>query len=202
LKHIFSKKAPINGAFFISLYLGMKLGLQALYIYPMKKLTLLFILLAPFIAHAQQSQIEWISIEEAQKRMKDEPRKIMMDVYIEWCGPCKMMMKNTFSNADVIAYVNANYYAVKFNAEAPEPIKFKNETFENPDYDPARKGRNGVHAFARFMRVNAYPTIVYIDQDLNLLNGDPGYKTPTQIELMLKFFAQEDYQEITTQEEW
>lgn len=168
----------------------------------MKKLIALFLILTPFLAQAQQTEIEWISIEEAAKRMKDEPRKIMMDVYTEWCGPCKMMMKNTFSNADVISYVNANYYAVKFNAESPDPIQFKDQTFENPDYDPARKGRNGVHQFARYMRVSAYPTIVYLDEELNFLTGDAGYKTPTQIELMLKFFAQEDYKKVSTQEEW
>ena len=37
----------------------------------------------------------------------------MMDVYTKWCGPCKMMMANTFTNANVIEYINANYYAVK-----------------------------------------------------------------------------------------
>jgi thioredoxin-related protein len=178
------------------------LELSLPYIYIMKKILSLLLILTPFLIQAQQSQIEWISVEEAAELMKNEPRKIMMDVYTEWCGPCKMMMKNTFSNADVISFVNANYYAVKFNAESPDPIQFKNQPFENPDYDPARKGRNGVHQFARYMRVNAYPTIVYLDEDLNFLTGDAGYKTATQIELMLKFFAQDDYKKVSTQEEW
>jgi thiol-disulfide isomerase/thioredoxin len=57
-----------------------------------------------------------MSIEEAVEAQKKEPKKIMMDVYTKWCGPCKMMMANTFTNADVIEYLNANY-AVKFDAE-------------------------------------------------------------------------------------
>ncbi len=156
----------------------------------------------PILVGAQTKQINWISIEEAQSLVKKEPRKIMMDVYTHWCGPCKMMMRNTFSNADVIQYVNDNYYAVKFNAESPDAITFKGKEYTNPTYDPAKKGRNGVHQFSRFMRVSAYPTIVYLDENLNLLTGDSGYKTPKQIELMLKFFAEENYKEIKTQEEW
>ena len=168
----------------------------------MKHLIILFAFLLPLATVAQQKSINWISIEEAQNKVKEEPRKIMMDVYTKWCGPCKMMMRNTFSNADVIEYINENYYAVKFDAESPEAIKFKGVDYTNPNYDPARKGRNGVHQFTRYMRVSAYPTIVYLDESLNFLMGDKGYKTPKQIELMLKFFAEEQYKSVKTQDEW
>ena len=56
-------------------------------------LSLLFI---GFAAHAQQAQINWMTLEEAMAAQADEPRTIMMDVYTQWCGPCKMMMANTF----------------------------------------------------------------------------------------------------------
>jgi thioredoxin-related protein len=168
----------------------------------MKHTLVLLAFLFPILLSAQEKTINWISIEEAQEKMKDEPRKIMMDVYTKWCGPCKMMMRNTFSNPDVIDYVNENYYAVKFDAESPDPITFKDVEYTNPNYDPNRKGRNGVHQFTRYMRVSAYPTIVYLDENLNFLTGDKGYKTPKQIELMLKFFAEEKYKNVKTQEEW
>ena len=42
-----------------------------------------------------------------------------MDIYTDWCGPCKLMDKNTFQNPDVAQYLNNNFYAVKFNAEGP-----------------------------------------------------------------------------------
>jgi len=168
----------------------------------MKQLIVLFALLMPFVSSAQEKTINWISIEEAQEKVKEEPRKILMDVYTKWCGPCKMMMRNTFSNADVIEYINANYYAVKFYAESPEALTFKGVEYTNPNYDANKKGRNGVHQFTRYMRVSAYPTIVYLDEGLNFLTGDKGYKTASQIELMLKFFAEEEYKNIKTQEEW
>ena len=56
-----------------------------------------------------------------------------MDVYTTWCGPCKMMMKNTFTNPNVIDYINANYYAIKFDAESGKEITFKGNVYSIPD---------------------------------------------------------------------
>ena len=170
----------------------------------MKQVIFALLLIAPLLFTAQKTEkkINWVSIEEVQELNKEEPRKIFVDVYTSWCGPCKLMMKNTFTNPDLIDYVNEHYYAVKFNAESPDAIVFNGETYENPDYDPARKGRNGVHQFARYMQVKAYPTIMYLDEELNFLAPDTGYKTAPQMELLMKFFAGDHHKTITTQEEF
>ncbi len=83
----------------------------------MKKLRylLVFALLTTVSSVAQE--INWVTFEEALKLQKEKPKKIMMDVYTNWCGPCKMLDRNTFQNKDVANYVNEHYYAVKFNAE-------------------------------------------------------------------------------------
>ena len=36
-------------------------------------------------------KIQWMSFSEAQEAQKKEPKKIFMDVYTEWCGPCKQI---------------------------------------------------------------------------------------------------------------
>ncbi len=168
----------------------------------MKRFAFILGLLISSAAFAQTSSINWMTIEEAVEAQKKEPKKILIDVYTKWCGPCKMMMKNTFTNANVIQYINANYYAVKFNAESPDAIEFKGRTFSNPTYDPNRKGRNGVHEFSRALQVSAYPTIVYLDEELNIIAPIKGYQEPKQIELYLKFFNSNEYKNISSQEEW
>ena len=140
---------------------------------------------------AQEAKINWMTVEEVTEAMKSDPRPIMMDVYTTWCGPCKMMMANTFTNENLIKYVNKHYYAVKFNAESPDPVVFKGKEFTNPDYDPARRGRNGVHQLSRALKVSAYPTIVYFDREFNVITANSGYKQPRQIEVLLKFFNEE-----------
>ncbi len=161
-------------------------------------------LVLPFIGNAQEveKKINWMTVEEAQEAIKTEPRKVIMDVYTKWCGPCKMMMKNTFTNENLIDFVNANYYAVKFDAESKEDVTFKDNTYSNPDYVEGKKGRNGVHEFSRYLNITAYPSLVYFDEDLNLLTVDVGYKTADQVEVMMKFFNDDLHKVAEPQKAW
>lgn len=155
----------------------------------------------PWTAFAQQTSVNWMSLEEAIEAQKDEPRKIIMDVYTQWCGPCKMMMRNTFTNGDVISYLNANYYAVKFDAESQASVTYQDRTFENPGWKPNVRGRNSTHQLSRALGVNAYPTLVYFDENSTVITPISGYKTPQQLELYLKFFA-EKYADGVQQGQW
>ena len=169
----------------------------------MKKIILLLILLIAGVSvNAQESEINWMSLEEAVQAQAKNPKKIMMDVYTSWCGPCKMLDKNTFQNPDVVKYVNENYYAVKFNAEGSEQINFKENVFKNPNYDPNKSGRNAQHELAGALKITAYPTIVFFNENGDTLLPVPGYKTPTQLELYLKLFFNDDHQSINTQDQW
>ena len=169
----------------------------------MKQLTLfIFLAFSVMTFQAQQLGINWLTIEEAVEAQKKNPKKIMIDVYTKWCGPCKMMMKNTFTNTDVINYINKNFYAVKLDAEHAGDITFKGQVFSNPDYVPNKAGRNGVHQLSRYFQVRAYPTLVYLDEELNIIAPISGYKTPQQLELYLTFFHSNVYKSITTKEEW
>ena len=145
--------------------------------------------------------INWMSFEEVMVANKKTPKKIMVDVYTEWCGPCKMMMANTFTNPVIIDYINKNYYAVKFNAESGGEVTFQGKKYSNPGYDPSRGGRNATHELTQAIApVNgriAYPTIVYMDEQLNILSPVQGYYQPEQIEPILKYFGENVYQKET-----
>ena len=143
-----------------------------------------------------------MTFNEAIEAQKNEPRKIMIDAYTTWCGPCKLLDKYTFSNKDVADYLNKNYYAVKFNAEGNEKVNFKEYTFTNPNFDPARKGRNSQHQLASYFGVRAFPTLLFLDEESNFLLPIPGYKTPQQLEIYLKLFGSDAYKNITSKEAW
>lgn len=151
----------------------------------------------------ETAKINWVTLEEAIELQKTVPKKIMMDVYTNWCGPCKMLDKNTFQNEDVANYVNKHFYAVKFNGEGNSSITYKDRTFGNPNYDATKANRrNSAHEFARFLKVNAYPTIVFFDEEANFITPLPGYRKPQQLELYLKLFQSDDYKEMTTKEKF
>ena len=170
----------------------------------MKKLLLFIVIIGfTFSGKAQETKINWMSFEEAIAAQSKEPRKIMIDMFTTWCGPCRMLDKNTFQNKDVAAYVNQNYYAVKFNAEGDGDITFKDQTFSNPNYDPLKKrGRNSQHQLAASFGVNAYPTVLFLDEKADLLLPVKGYHAPKQLEIYLKVFGTNAYKKITSKEDF
>ena len=125
-----------------------------------------------------------------------------MDVYTDWCGPCKLMDKNTFQNEDVANYLNENYYAVKFNAEGNSIINFQGKVYENPGYRETKSARNSSHNFTRYLGVYGYPTIVFFDKNANPIAPITGYLTPKQIEIYLNLFKEEEYLKIKSQEDF
>lgn len=146
-------------------------------------------------------EIHWVSFGEALEMQKRVPKKIMIDMYTNWCGPCKMLDRNTFSNPDVIEYINTHFYAVKFNAEGNEKITINGQELTNPNYNPERAyRRNSQHQFAAYYGVRSYPTIVYLDEKGGFIAPVPGYRSPQQIELYLKLFVSDAYKQMTSQQ--
>lgn len=175
------------------------------YLFDMKKI-LSLVLFIPFVLSAQveTNEINWITWNEVEAKMAKEPRKVMVDVYTKWCGPCKIMNKTTFHDPEVVKYINDNFYAIKFNAEGPETVSFRGTDYKNEAYDPNKTGRNGTHDLTRAIApVNgriAYPTLVYLDEDFKLLTGVQGLQKPEQLIPILGFFAEDAYKEMDWQQ--
>ena len=154
-------------------------------------------------AQESESKINWMTMNEALAAQKQTPKNIIMDAYTDWCGPCKMLDKNTFGHPKVAEFINENYYPVKFNAEGQEEIKYKDEVFANPQYKAELKGkRNSPHEFARALQISGYPSIVFFDENAELIAPLTGYRTPEQLEIFLKIFAKDEYKKLTTEKAW
>ncbi len=152
---------------------------------------------------AQATEIHWMSLDEALAAQKVKPKKIMMDAYTNWCGPCKMLDRNTFHDPNVVQYVNEHFYAVKFNAEGNEKVTYKGKTYTNPNYNPAKpNSRNASHQLSRYFRINSYPTIIFLDEEAGYLTPVKGYRSPKQLELYLKLFGENDYKTLKTSADW
>ena len=152
---------------------------------------------------AYSQKIKWLKFEEAIEKQKNNPKKIIMDLYTNWCGPCKLMDKYTFQNPDVAKYLNDNFYSVKFNAEGGEKVIFKGRNFKNSNYkESLSNSRNSTHDFARYLGVSGYPTIVFFDINSNPIAPITGYLNPNQIEIYLNLFSKDAYTEIKSQEDF
>lgn len=140
-------------------------------------------------------KIEWLTIEEAVKRMEKEPRKVVIDIYTDWCGWCRKMDQSTFTDPEVAAYVNKNYYAVKLNAESKEPITVMNKTY---NYNQEYKVHELAVAFLNGQM--SYPSTVYLDEQLRILSPVPGYLDAPTFSKILRFFGDDNHKKMSWQE--
>ncbi|MCK4662346.1 MAG: DUF255 domain-containing protein [Bacteroidales bacterium] len=156
----------------------------------MKKSILLIIVYFGIINFISAQTVKWYTFEEAVELNKIKPKKILIDVYTDWCGWCKVMDKNTFSHPVIAKYLNMNFYPVKFNAESKEPVKFMGQTYKNEG-----NGSRSTHqlAYALLNGKLSYPSIAYMDGKNKLITAVPGYWPAEKIEPLLQFFVDEVY---------
>ena len=143
---------------------------------------------------ANTDKVTWYSWQEAIELNKKAPRKLLVDVYTDWCGWCKVMDKQTFPNDTIADYLNKNFYCIKLNAEMRDSIQFGGNAFiwMSPEQGG---GRNGIHTLAYSLLDGqmSYPTIVYLSEKLERIVISPGYKKPEQLLPELKYTAEEIY---------
>jgi len=139
-------------------------------------------------AKADDKEINWMTLDEVQAAMKKQPKKVFMDVYTDWCGWCKVMDKKTFSNPDVIRYMNQNFYAVKFNAERKDSINFMGKMYGFvPEY------RANMLAVELMRGQLSYPTSVILEENFQNPQAIPGYLDVKTIEKVLKYIGGDVY---------
>lgn len=152
-------------------------------------MSVLFITSA-FSPAGEEVKVQWLSFEEAVEKSKTEKKKIFIDVYTDWCGWCKVMDKNTFSQPVIAKYLNDHFYAVKLDAEQKEDITFREQTFK---FVPS--GRKGYHQLAAALLQNkmSYPTVVFLDEEFNIIQPLPGYQKPEAFEPIVMYFGSNSY---------
>lgn len=133
---------------------------------------------------AKFEKLQWMAIEDVTGSLKKEKRPVLIDLYTDWCGWCKVMDRKTYSNKNVTTYVQQKFYPVKFNAEGRKSITWNGKTYSfNTNYK--------THDFAVYLTQGqlSYPTTVIIPVD-GEPQAIPGYLAPNEFELIAKYFGE------------
>ena len=117
----------------------------------MKKVVILILAISIGTMLHAQINFEHSALNELKLKAKQEHKLIMIDAYTSWCGPCKWMAANTFTNKKVGDFFNNNFVNAKIDMEKGEGLEI-----------------------AKQYEVNAYPTILFINTDGKLMHRSVG----------------------------
>ncbi len=117
-----------------------------------KPISILLFFLISIGLNAQQIDFEQGTFNEAIRKAQKENKLIFVDVYTDWCGPCKMLEQKIYIKPEVGKVFNKYFISLKINAEKGDGI-----------------------TFAKDFNVSEYPTLLFLDKNGFLVHQDSGY---------------------------
>ncbi|GAA3928784.1 DUF255 domain-containing protein [Chitinophaga oryziterrae] len=137
-------------------------------------------IITPLLVNAQdipgvkfEDQGNWQSILA---KAKKEKKMVFVDAYTTWCGPCKMMDKETYPNADLGRIMNSRFISIKVQMDSTS----QDNAFVRSWYADAKK-----MLFRE--KINAFPTVLFYNADGELIHRAIGYKSATDLSTLVSF---------------
>jgi len=126
----------------------------------LKHLTLICFLFANFCWSQSKQEIFFYSgdFERTLAFAKEVNRPIFIDFYAVWCGSCRKMSKNTFTDPELAEYFNSHFINKKIDVEKGEGIEL-----------------------AKKHKVKSYPNLVFLNSKGEIILSAKGYKNAKQL---------------------
>ncbi|WP_205504528.1 thioredoxin family protein [Rufibacter psychrotolerans] len=140
---------------------------------------------APVKEHASKESLQWLTLEQALEKSRQHPRKILIDVYTDWCGWCRKMDKQVYQNPEVVRKLRQDFYVVKLNAEQRQPITIQGKTYRYQE-----KYRSHELALALLNGQMSYPSTVFLNERQQVMERVPGYIPPKDFLRALAYLAE------------
>jgi thioredoxin-related protein len=132
-----------------------------------------------------------LSFEEALAKAKSENKKLIVDIYTDWCGWCVKMDKDVYGNSEIKKIVEEKFIFVKLDAESKDKHTYSGKQYTEEE-------------LAAGFEATGYPTTVFLEPDGKLIefNYDksrmkniPGYFKAGEFKKILEFIRDEKYKD-------
>ena len=131
---------------------------------------------------AKSKVIEWLTYEEGLKAAEESGKHIVIDFSTAWCGYCKKMDRETFTNSKVIDLINNDFIPVRIDGDSRRKINL--EGFITTERNLTKKEYG----------VRGYPTFWFLESDGQKIGAQPGYQPPAQFLGLLNFVKDRKYE--------
>lgn len=133
-----------------------------------------------FVEH----QTPHITLEEALKKAEEDEKKILIDVYTDWCSYCRKMTNETYPDLKVQRVLEDNYHYVRIDAESSQRVVYQGRTFS-------------MRELAIQLGATGFPTTVFLASNGDPIGMQPGFIDARMFERLLLYVASEAYRTTT-----
>lgn len=127
------------------------------------------------------------ALESALISAKESGKKVLIDVYAEWCPYCEKMHTEVYTETDVIKAVNEHFYLVKINIESQNEVNFLGNRMTESD-------------FAKMLKSSSLPSTYFMNSSGELLGMQPGLLPADVFEDLLTFVGSDSYESLSFEE--
>jgi thioredoxin-related protein len=140
---------------------------------------------------AQGLSYSQISFNDALTKAKSENKKVIVDVYTDWCGWCKKMDAEAYSNDEVKKIIEDNFIFVKLNGEGKNKVTYNGKQYTEEE-------------LSYYFEVFSFPTTIFLEPDGKLIEfrydntkmkNVPGYFKTEEFKKILNYFKEGKYNE-------
>ncbi len=123
---------------------------------------------------------EWQDLGPAQERAVTEEKKIMIFFEAEWCGICRRLESEVFSNQTVLRKLHGSYIPVMIDVDSKSPVLFNGEELS-------------VRRFAQQNNILTVPTLLFVDEAGNVMAHQAGFIPAERMKALLDFVDSEAF---------
>lgn len=131
---------------------------------------------------------DWKPFEQALAQARTEGTVVLVDVYTPWCGWCRKMQQEVYTDAAILAHLDSAFAATRLNIDDAQT------TLRYQDYalTPKELGT----AFG----ASGTPTTVFLDAEGNYITRLPGFVDAPTFERVLAYIGSGAYRNQTLRE--